>query len=175
MPRITSRAPSPPGMKYCPRCQQDKPYEAFAPSKGALSLKFEHRATYCIECHREYDRQYRAAHEPQIAEWRKRRHERREGEKATGVYIVDLKLEGGGLFKIGHTNHMADRMAHLTAANPNVKMVCFIKTDAPIELEKAIHAQILNRRVTREIYKLTGEQLRGLLEWIGRDYGLNVS
>src|SRR5690242_11030579 len=42
----------------CPRCQQDKPLEAFPPSKRGR------RGHYCTECEREYRRAWKAKRNP---------------------------------------------------------------------------------------------------------------
>jgi hypothetical protein len=165
MPRRITH-PVPVGHSWCPKCSTVKPLDAFWASKSPLSYRAEHRHTYCIECHREYEKEYRKRRPEYFVAAKEKRSQKWQEEKKPGVYIVDLKIPGKGLFKIGRTVNIKSRIRDLRTSNPDVELVRFVGAPDPEAMERELHDLLSKRRLTREIYILRGEDLKALLTWI---------
>lgn len=142
---------SPRGMRWCSHCQTDKAPEEFRRLIGPEPLD-----RWCMDCRREYTK-----------EWRKKNPDKfaasigkRRGDRSPGVYIVDIGWDH--IHKIGKCVRIKERMIDLTAANPKAKLVLFLPTDDPHTLEHRLHKKFADRRVERELFHLTEEDLAEL-------------
>jgi hypothetical protein len=80
------------------------------------------------------------------------------------VYVI----EGNGLYKIGRTTRLANRLRHFSTLFPfPITLVTAIQADDPVELEKKLHERFGQRRRNGEWFALSEADL----EYIRRFYG----
>ncbi len=89
--------------------------------------------------------------------------------KAHQVYIIAAKGEGlSGVYKIGISNAPGKRLQSLNTSNPfELEIVHKFVAEPAKEAESRLHAMFADCRVSREWFRLTGEQLAELKQITG--------
>ena len=73
------------------------------------------------------------------------------------VYIFNLGY--GSLYKVGCTYNIAKRLKTLQASNPKMKCIWSAWVKDMKDVEEKLHKQFANKRLDRELFMLTQEQI----------------
>jgi formate dehydrogenase maturation protein FdhE len=85
------------------------------------------------------------------------------------VYILNLGIDG--LYKIGCTRKLRQRVKALSAANPRLKVEMAYKVLRMKKVEKFLHGQFWGTRYDREIFRLENENLTWIKDYLNHETG----
>lgn len=82
------------------------------------------------------------------------------GRKKGFVYVVDIGIDG--LYKIGKTVDLERRMKELQASNPLATLVVGLFVCNYGFVEKTVHDKYAKKKHSRELYHLSGHNIRDI-------------
>lgn len=94
----------------------------------------------------------------------------------TTAYVYVLELGHEGLYKIGMTGNLAQRVKELRAANPKVREVIACRVKDAGHKEAVLHTRLRRRRVEREVFRLESSDLPAIRRYLENPpSGLSIS
>lgn len=76
-----------------------------------------------------------------------------------------MALGFDNLYKIGLSGNLSQRLKHLQASNPRLRLIASIRVKAAKTTENKIHEYLACKRIDREIFELNKTDIANLTEY----------
>ena len=81
-------------------------------------------------------------------------------------YIYVLKIDGNGLYKIGFSKHVGQRVRDLQLSNPHIRKVFAVQVGDMKREEDVLHKRYVRKWVNREFFRLSDSDLKEIRAYL---------